>query len=101
LGTLALALVMGAYATEVIRGAILSVDEGQVQAASALALHRWHAFFLVILAQAFRITLPGLSNLWMTIVKKHRAPVGDHPPGCLFRSSPLSRSDTLSSRIFL
>jgi His/Glu/Gln/Arg/opine family amino acid ABC transporter permease subunit len=68
-GTLALALVMGAYATELFRGAILSVDEGQVQAASALGLHRWHAFFLVILPQAFRIALPGLSNLWMTILK--------------------------------
>lgn len=68
-GVLALGLVMGAYATELFRGAILAVPAGQSDAARALGLGRLQAFWLIILPQAFRIALPGLSNLWMTNLK--------------------------------
>jgi octopine/nopaline transport system permease protein len=68
-GFLALGLVIGAYVTELFRGAILSVSSGQGDAARALGLGRFPSFFLIILPQAFRIALPGLSNLWMTNLK--------------------------------
>jgi octopine/nopaline transport system permease protein len=68
-GTLSLGLVTGAYATEVFRGAILAVPSGQTDAAHSLGLSRLQVFFLVVFPQALRIALPGLTNLWMTILK--------------------------------
>lgn len=68
-GVLALGLATGAYATEVFRGAILAVPAGQTEAARALGLTGGRIFFLVVLPQAWRIALPGLANLWMTILK--------------------------------
>jgi His/Glu/Gln/Arg/opine family amino acid ABC transporter permease subunit len=68
-GVLALGLVMSAYVAELFRGAILAVPQGQSDAAHALGLKRLQVFFLVVMPQAFRISLPGLANLWMTILK--------------------------------
>ncbi|MGF7163631.1 His/Glu/Gln/Arg/opine family amino acid ABC transporter permease subunit [Rhodoligotrophos appendicifer] len=68
-GTVALSLVTAAYAIEVFRGGILAVPIGQTDAASALGLKRPRAFLLVVLPQALRIALPGLTNLWLTILK--------------------------------
>jgi His/Glu/Gln/Arg/opine family amino acid ABC transporter permease subunit len=68
-GVLALGLVIGAYITELFRGAILAVSPGQGDAARALGLGWLQSFFLIILPQAFRIALPGLANLWMTNLK--------------------------------
>lgn len=68
-GVLALGLVMAAYVTELFRGAILAVPPGQGDAARALGLRRLQVFGLVVLPQAFRVALPGLSNLWMTMLK--------------------------------
>jgi His/Glu/Gln/Arg/opine family amino acid ABC transporter permease subunit len=68
-GTVALALVTSAYALEVFRGGILAISPGQADAARALGLRRLPAFLLVILPQALRIALPGLTNLWLTVLK--------------------------------
>jgi len=65
----ALGFILGAYMTEVLRGAILAVPPGQMEAAKALGLHRGHAFRLVLLPQMLRYALPGLSNLWLNITK--------------------------------
>jgi ABC-type arginine transport system permease subunit len=65
-----LGLVSGAYGTEVLRGAVLAVPRGQSDAARAVGLSRARVFFLVVLPQAWRIALPGLGNLWMTMLKE-------------------------------
>lgn len=68
-GVFALTIVFGAYATEVFRAALLAVPRSQVEAAHALALSRTLTFRLVILPQMWRYALPGLGNLWLTLLK--------------------------------
>lgn len=69
-GILALGLVQGAYQTEVFRGAIDAVPAGQWDAARSLGLNNRVTFFKVILPQLWRLAFPGMSNLWMTVLKE-------------------------------
>jgi polar amino acid transport system permease protein len=62
--------VQGAYSTEVFRGAIGSVSQGQREAAQALGLSRLQAWWLVIFPQMFQKALPGLGNLWLVVLKE-------------------------------
>ncbi|MBD2463157.1 ABC transporter permease subunit [Oscillatoria sp. FACHB-1407] len=64
-GVIALGLVTGAYAIDVIRGAIQAVPTGQWEAARALGFSQRTVFPVVILPQALRLALPGLDNLWV------------------------------------
>ncbi|MCO6410895.1 ABC transporter permease [Hoeflea alexandrii] len=68
-GVFALTIVFGAYATEVFRAAFLAVPRSQIEAAHALALSKALTFRLVILPQMWRYALPGLGNLWLTLLK--------------------------------
>lgn len=68
-GTLALGLCFGAYATEVFRGALLTIPPGQWEAAQALGLGKSRIFWKIILPQLWRIALPGLGNLFMVMMK--------------------------------
>lgn len=68
-GVFSLTIVFGAYATEVFRAAILAVPAGQIEAANALGLTRILVWRLVIVPQMWRYALPGLGNLWLTLLK--------------------------------
>jgi len=68
-GTFTLGFVFGAYATEVFRGAILSVPKGQIEAAHAVGMGRLLVFRRVMLPQVWRFALPGLGNLWLVLLK--------------------------------
>lgn len=68
-GVLALGLNYGAYASEIVRGAILAIPKGQTEASIALNLTRWQRMRLVILPQAFRIMLPGFGNISIELLK--------------------------------
>lgn len=68
-GVFALSLVFGAYATEVFRAAIKAVPFGQIEAARALGLRGSLIWRFVILPQMWRHALPGLGNLWLTLLK--------------------------------
>lgn len=68
-GLLALALISGAYATEVMRGAFKGVDKGQVEAARAFGWSRTGTFFRIVAPQLFRIALPSLGNVWLVTLK--------------------------------
>jgi polar amino acid transport system permease protein/arginine/ornithine transport system permease protein len=61
--------IYGAFATEVFRGAYLAVPKGQIEAAYAVGLSRWHMVRLVLLPQMIRFALPGLGNVWMVLIK--------------------------------
>jgi His/Glu/Gln/Arg/opine family amino acid ABC transporter permease subunit len=69
-GVAALAFVFGAYATEILRGAILGVPRGQVEAARALGLRPAQAFRFVILPQAWRLALPPFGNQSIILTKQ-------------------------------
>lgn len=57
---IALALTTAAYTSEIIRGGLQAVPEGEIEAAAALGLGRWDSFRDVIIPQGLRIALPAL-----------------------------------------
>jgi polar amino acid transport system permease protein len=59
----------GAYNSEYIRGAILSVKDGQLVAAKALGMTRLQAVRYIVLPQALRRAIPGLSNEFIYLIK--------------------------------
>ncbi len=64
-----LGLVQGAYASEIIRGAVLAIPKGQIEAAHAFGLHGWSIGRRVIVPSMVPYALGGLANLWMIIIK--------------------------------
>jgi polar amino acid transport system permease protein len=59
----------GAYNSEYIRGALLSVKEGQMIAAQAIGMSRWQSIRYIILPQALRRAIPGVSNEFIYLIK--------------------------------
>lgn len=68
-GVVALSLVFGAFSTEVLRGAILAVPKGQLEAARAIGMSRRLTIRRILLPQVWRYALPGLGNLWLIMIK--------------------------------
>jgi len=68
-GVLALGLNVGAYAAEVVSGAILSVPKDQYEATIALNLTRFHRMRHVILPQALPLMLPTFGNNAIELLK--------------------------------
>jgi polar amino acid transport system permease protein len=68
-GILVLGFVQGAYSTEVIRGAIEAVPVGQIEAARAYGMSPVQSFRRIILPAMLPNALPGLSNLWLSVIK--------------------------------
>ncbi|MFI1355369.1 amino acid ABC transporter permease [Streptomyces sp. NPDC020898] len=58
-----------AYAAEVVRGGILSVDRGQIEAAQALGLSRWRRWWRIVLPQAMRSIVPPAGNMLIGTLK--------------------------------
>lgn len=68
-GIAVLGIVQGAYATEVLRGAIQSVPRGQHEAARAYGMGAVQTFRRVTIPAMLPLALPGLSNLWLIATK--------------------------------
>jgi polar amino acid transport system permease protein len=68
-GVLALGLNVGAYGSEVVRGAILGVHRGQWEATTALNMSRAQALRRIILPQAFVAMIPPWGNLFIELLK--------------------------------
>ncbi len=68
-GIVVLGIVQGAYHTEVLRGAILSLPPGQVEAARAYGMSPWQTLRRITLPGMLPYALPGLSNLWLVVTK--------------------------------
>lgn len=68
-GVIALGMVFGAFAGEVLRGAFNSLDGGQAEAGRAIGMNQRKIFFRVQLPQVWRFALPGLGNLWINMLK--------------------------------
>ena len=66
---LALSLNEVAYAAEIVRGGIASVDGGQDDAASALGMTRSQAMRTITLPQAMRVIVPPMGNETVTMLK--------------------------------
>nr|WP_246569886.1 amino acid ABC transporter permease [Lentibacillus saliphilus] len=68
-GVLAISLNYGAYMSEVVRGSIVAVAQGQREAATALNMSRFQRMRLVIFPQAVRMMLPEFGNYLIQMVK--------------------------------
>ena len=68
-GIVVLGFVQGAYTTEVIRAAMLSVPKGQIEAAYAYGMSRIKMLRRVMLPSMIPFAIPGLANLWLIVTK--------------------------------
>ena len=69
-GVLALAVHNGAYISEIFRGAIQSIDRGQMEAARSLGMSQSLGMRRVILPQALRRAIPPLGNQFIILLKE-------------------------------
>jgi polar amino acid transport system permease protein len=67
--TIGLGLNEAAYMSEIARAGLISVDEGQIEAATALGMTRAQTLRLVILPQAMRVILPPTGNEVISMLK--------------------------------
>ena len=68
-GVIGLGIYSGSYVSEVVRGAIQSIDRGQMEAARSLGMSYREAMWEVVLPQAFRRMLPPLGNETIALIK--------------------------------
>ncbi len=68
-GSLAIALIVGSYATETFRGAFLGVDPGQIEAARALGVSNLQTFIFVRIPAMWRLALPPFGNHMLSLIK--------------------------------
>jgi polar amino acid transport system permease protein len=68
-GIMTLSCYTGAFYAEIFRGGIISIEQGQWDAARALGLRRWHVMRKVILPQAVRRMIPPFVNQSITQLK--------------------------------
>ncbi|PVW06715.1 amino acid ABC transporter permease [Microbacterium sp. Gd 4-13] len=64
-----LSLHEAAYMAEIVRAGILSVDQGQRDAAKAMGFSRWHTFSRVVLPQAMRVIIPPAGSQVIALLK--------------------------------
>nr|WP_092665281.1 ABC transporter permease subunit [Agrococcus carbonis] len=66
---IALSLNVGGYAAEIVRAAILSIPKGQWEAGAMIGMSRWQTLVRIVLPQAARVSVPPLSNTFISLVK--------------------------------
>lgn len=66
---IAFSLNIGAYASETVRASILSIPKGQWEAGATVGLSYLKTFRHIILPQALRVSVPPLSNTFISLVK--------------------------------
>ncbi|MEV0254856.1 amino acid ABC transporter permease [Streptomyces sp. NPDC050732] len=69
IAVIGLTLHEAAYAAEVVRGGLLSVDRGQTEAAQSLGLGRWRRLRRIVLPQAMRSIVPPAGNMLIGTLK--------------------------------
>ncbi|GAA0371396.1 amino acid ABC transporter permease [Bacillus horti] len=62
-------LSVGAYGSEIVRAAILSIPKGQWEAASSIGMTYAQSLRRIVLPQAARVSIPPLSNSFISLVK--------------------------------
>lgn len=67
--TIALSLCESAYIAEIVRGGVLSVSHGQIEAARSLGMTRGEALSRIIIPQALRALLPPMGNQLIGLLK--------------------------------
>ena len=69
-GVAALSIVFAAYSSEVFLGSLRAMQGSLLEAAKALGLGPWVTLRFITLPELFRLSAPGLSNLWLSLLKQ-------------------------------
>ena len=69
IGALSLGINSGAYVAEIIRGGLMSLDPGQMEAGRSLGLNYFDTMRFIVVPQAFKAILPSLGNEFITLLK--------------------------------
>ncbi|MCB1329773.1 MAG: ABC transporter permease subunit [Maritimibacter sp.] len=69
LAVLTFAIVYGAFAAQVLYGAMRAVPHAQMETAEAYGMTHTQAFWRILVPQMWVYALPGLGNLWMILIK--------------------------------
>ncbi|MGB3316585.1 MAG: ABC transporter permease subunit [Albidovulum sp.] len=69
LAVLTFAIVFGAFAANVLYGAMQAVPRAQIETAEAYGMSQRQSFWRILVPQMWVFALPGLSNLWMVLIK--------------------------------
>ena len=68
-GALTLGINSGAYVSEIIRGGLMAVDRGQMEAGRSLGLNYFDTMRFIIIPQAVKAILPALGNEFIVLLK--------------------------------
>ncbi len=68
-GIIALGMYSGAYVSQIIRGAIISIDKGQMEAGRSLGYSYWAVMFKIIVPQAMRRMIAPMTNEFISLTK--------------------------------
>lgn len=60
----------GAYVAEIVRGGIMSIDKGQMEAGRSLGFNHYQTMIYIILPQTFKNVLPSLANEFIVLLKE-------------------------------
>ena len=69
LAVLTFAIVFGAFAANVLYGAMRAVPRAQLETAEAYGMSHRQTFWRILVPQMWVYALPGLGNLWMILIK--------------------------------
>ncbi len=69
-GVVAFGINSGAYVAEIIRGGIMSIDSGQMEAGRSLGFNYVQTMIHIIIPQAFKVVLPSLANEFIVLLKE-------------------------------
>lgn len=69
IGTLTLGINSGAYVSEIVRGGLMSVDKGQMEAGRSLGLNYMTTMRFIVIPQAIKAILPALGNEFIILLK--------------------------------
>ena len=69
LAVITFAIVFGAFAANVLFGGMRAVPRAQIETAEAYGMTRTQTFWRILVPQMWVYALPGLSNLWMVLIK--------------------------------
>lgn len=69
IGILALGINSGAYVSEIVRGGLMSVDKGQMEAGRSLGLNYMTTMRFIVIPQAVKAILPALGNEFIILLK--------------------------------
>lgn len=60
----------GAYVAEIVRGGIMSIDDGQIEAGRSLGFNYMQTMLYIVFPQAFKAVLPALANEFVVLLKE-------------------------------